>query len=175
MSNRQLEHNEVNQKRKVFPSVVICENIESPDNVGMIFRNCEAMGVSKIIFTGTSVLPPNRKIRKVSRSTDKLVEYLYVVSTIEAINLLAKEDYIPLAIEVSECSISVHTCLFSNKEKYAFIVGSEKHGVSAETLDAVNQTIEIPMFGLNTSINVVSALTIVLYEYSKQLTNVKTH
>lgn len=169
MSNRQLEHNEISSHRKQFPVVVICENIESPDNVGMIFRNCEAMGVTKIIFTGTSILPPNRKIRKVSRSTDKMIDYEYVEETIDAIAHLRDEEFKTIAVEIAESSINLHHYAVSDGGKYALIVGSEKSGVCANTLDAVDQTIAIPMFGQNTSINVVSALTIVLYEFSKQL------
>lgn len=169
MENRQLKHEEVKTELRKFPITVICENIESPENVGMIFRNCEAMGVERIYFTGTSIVPPNRKIRKISRATDRLVEFKYVKDTRELIANLKAEAYKVWAVEITSASKSLHQACFTNEQKNAFIIGSEKHGVEADTLTQVHGSIEIPLYGSNTSINVVSALTIVLYEVVKQL------
>lgn len=169
MQNRQLEHTEVKNTIRKFPLVVICENIESPENVGMVFRNCEAMGVEEIIFTGSSIRPPNRKIRKISRATDRSVKHSYTSSTITAIEELRKQNYEIIAIEITENSESLPECRFYGNKKYAFIVGSEKHGIEETTLHLVDKSAEIPLYGNNTSINVVSALTIALYEISKQL------
>lgn len=171
MYNRQLEHNEVHNNRRKFPVIVICENIESPDNVGMIFRNCEAMGVEEIIFTGSSIQLPNRKISKISRSTDKLVKHSYTETTTDAISMLVEKKFKVYAIEITESSQSIHSVKFKNNCNYALLVGSEKQGIDEESLQLVKDSIEIPLFGSNTSINVVSALTIALYELTKQLLN----
>ena len=45
----------------------------------------------------------------------------------------------------------------------AFVVGNETNGCSQETLKACDQIAEIPMWGVNTSLNVIISLGIVAY------------
>ena len=51
------------------------------------------------------------------------------------------------------------------------IVGNETHGVSKEVLDICDGIVEIPMFGVNKSLNVMVSLGIVLY---KVIENIQT-
>ena len=49
----------------------------------------------------------------------------------------------------------------------ALVVGHETDGVSKEVLDIVDQIVEIPMWGVNKSLNVMVSLGIVLFEAMK--------
>jgi tRNA G18 (ribose-2'-O)-methylase SpoU len=169
MEHRQLNHREVKNSSRKFPISVICENISTPENVGMIFRISEAMGVEEIIFTEESLLPPNRRISKVARSTDKIVPYQYSSSTLSVITQLRNANYKIAALEITDKSIELSQCSFQPTDKIALIIGSEKAGVNEETLLNIDLCIEIALFGQNTSINVVAALGISLYEITKQL------
>ena len=169
MENRQLEHYEIRNSERNFPLSVICENIETPENIGMVFRICEAMGVERIILTGTSITPPNRKISKVSRSTDKNLPYMYYKNTVKAVDGLKEQGYQIVALEITESSKNLSQAKFLSDKRYALIIGSEKHGVNTETLCCVDLCLEIELFGKNTSINVVSALAIALYEVTRQI------
>jgi tRNA G18 (ribose-2'-O)-methylase SpoU len=169
MINRQLEHSEIINSRKKFPLVVLCDNIESPENVGMIFRVCEAMGVGKIYLTGTTLALPNRKISKISRSTDKLVAWEYAEVIGEVIERLRSDSYEIMAVEVTDNSKYLTDLVFTPDKKLALIIGSEKHGVSASALEKAEVCCAIEMFGENSSMNVVTALSMVLYECSRQL------
>ena len=51
----------------------------------------------------------------------------------------------------------------------ALVVGHETDGVSKEVLDMADQIVEIPMWGVNTSLNVMASLGIVLFEAVKHL------
>ena len=46
-------------------------------------------------------------------------------------------------------------------------MGSERNGI--ENVDLVDYTISIPMYGRNSSMNVVHSLAIMLYEVTNQL------
>ena len=54
-----------------------------------------------------------------------------------------------------------------NKANYQFplvlIFGNESYGVKEETLKLVDQIVEIPMYGINKSLNVIVAASIVSY------------
>ncbi len=46
----------------------------------------------------------------------------------------------------------------------AFVVGNETTGISKEVLDICDAVVEIPMWGVNTSLNVIISLGIVSYQ-----------
>ena len=49
------------------------------------------------------------------------------------------------------------------KEPMAFVIGHETSGVTKEALKVCDQIVEIPMFGVNRSLNVMVSLAVVLY------------
>lgn len=51
----------------------------------------------------------------------------------------------------------------------ALVVGNETYGVSKEVLDLADLIVELPMWGVNKSLNVMVSCGIVLYEIMKQL------
>ena len=61
--------------------VVILNNIRSNENVGSIFRTCDAVGVSKIILCGYTPAPvdrfgrENKGLVKASLGAEKFVEW----------------------------------------------------------------------------------------------------
>src|SRR3989344_6990291 len=66
-----------------------------------------------------------------------------------------------IAIEQSGKSIDYRKADLA--EPVAFIVGHETSGVSKEALKLADQIVEIPMFGVNKSLNVMVSLAIILY------------
>ncbi|PIR79218.1 MAG: hypothetical protein COU26_02400, partial [Candidatus Levybacteria bacterium CG10_big_fil_rev_8_21_14_0_10_36_30] len=46
----------------------------------------------------------------------------------------------------------------------ALVVGNETDGISKEVLKLCDTIVELPMFGINTSLNVMVSLGIVLYK-----------
>ena len=54
-------------------------------------------------------------------------------------------------------------------QNIALIVGDENFGISEDVLKLCDAVIHIPMYGQNSSMNVVQATNIALYEITKQL------
>lgn len=50
----------------------------------------------------------------------------------------------------------------------AIVVGHETNGVSKEVLDMADMIVELPMWGINQSLNVMVSCGIILYEIMKQ-------
>ena len=44
--------------------IIITDNIRSAQNIGSIFRTCDALGYQKIYLCGISATPPNKEIAK---------------------------------------------------------------------------------------------------------------
>ncbi len=142
---------------------IILDNVLDTYNVGSIFRLADAVGARKVYLCGNTETPPNHRIKKASVNTWQWVEWEHAASAADAITYLRR--IIPkitvVAVELTETSIPYDT------EKYplplALVVGHETDGVSKKTLSLVDRTVELPMLGINTSLNVMVSLGIVLY------------
>lgn len=64
-------------------------------------------------------------------------------------------------------NVPLRDCDFSQYEGVALIVGNEREGVSQYALDNSAFSVHIDMYGVNSSINVSTALAIALYKCSE--------
>lgn len=170
MSVQQLNHSEIENERRVFPVSVVCDNINSAENVGMVFRISEAMGVEHLYLCGSTTAPPNKKLLRTSRSTEKYVPYTISESCSTVLEDLKNKGYTIVSLEITNESAELCKTNFNGMEKLALIIGNEKHGVEKDILSESDLCVEIKMFGNNTSVNVVNSLSIALYEITKQMT-----
>lgn len=167
---KQLNHYQIRNEEQKFPLVIVCDNIRTPENVGMIFRSSEAFGVDKIYFCG--ILVPeisNAKVRKTARSTELRVPHVYKESTVEVVEELKGEGYAIVGLDITNTSVDIKDYDFKSEKKIVLVLGAEREGISEEVLLKLQHTVHISMFGINTSINAVNALSISLYEITKQL------
>src|SRR3989344_1413914 len=82
-------------------------------------------------------------------------------------SLVAQNDRgVVIAVEQSTKSVQYNT--FDYKLPICLVVGHETHGVSKEVLKMADAIVEIPMFGVNKSLNVMVSLGIVLYKVIKK-------
>jgi TrmH family RNA methyltransferase len=74
-----------------------------------------------------------------------------------------------IAVEQDAKAVSISNFKFqiSNLLPVAIVVGHETEGVSKEVLDMADYIVEIPMFGVNKSLNVVVSTGIVLHRLLK--------
>lgn len=168
---KQLSHQETTNCVKTFPLVVLCESFLSPENVGMTFRICEAMGVHHLYLAGSSPTLPNRKIVKAARSAHKRVPHSHQLDTAGLLQQLKQDGYTLIGLEITNQSKDIRTFDFTTLDKIAFIAGAERYGISEASLNTLDATVHIPMYGLGSSMNVVTALSIGLYEITKQKDN----
>ncbi|MBI2430580.1 MAG: TrmH family RNA methyltransferase [Candidatus Levybacteria bacterium] len=156
------------KKIKKHPIYIILDNVLDTYNVGAIFRLCDAVAAEKVILCGQTETPPHTRIKKASINTTEWITWSYAQTAKEAIDDLRfkNKDLRIIAIEQSSKSVSYDKADYSFP--IAFVVGHETEGVSKEVLDIADQIVEIPMWGVNKSLNVMVSLGIVLYEAMKQ-------
>ena len=168
MSNRQLQHadhtenqgTKTNRQRQIS---LLAHDITVPMNVGSLFRISDALSIEKIYLSGDTPTPPNNKIRKTSRSTEKYVAYESIENPIKLIERLKQENYTIIALEITSDSIPLQQLQLENDQKVCLILGSENTGVSQELLQLADITTHIPMLGHNSSMNVATACGIAVY------------
>ena len=174
MSNRQLEHTDhlegQDKKKKSKRQIsLLAHDITVPMNVGSLFRISDALGIEKIYLSGDTPTPPNSKIRKTSRSTEKYVPYETADNPIELIQQLKEQNYTIIALEITSDSIPLQELKLEQDQKVCLVLGSENTGVSKELLELADITTHIPMLGHNSSMNVATACGIAVYELTKNL------
>lgn len=164
MKTKQLKHTEVLNATKIKEIIVITENIRTPENIGMLFRIVEAFGVQKVFLVGDSPNLNNKKVLRTARNTEKGLDIKYVEKTKPLLYALKKENYFLVGLEHTNTSVNIKKYNFTKHKKIALFVGAERYGIEKETLLNLNITVHIEMFGKNSSINVVNALGICLFE-----------
>lgn len=165
----QLKHEENQFEPTQFPITLVCDNISFQQNIGSLFRIGEAFGIEKIIFTGKDIPLNPRKINKTSRSTHLHVAHSVIEENKDLITYLQQHNYEIIALEIASTSKRLKEVELPSDKKIALVIGNEINGISDELLNISNQIVHINMFGKNSSMNVVQAASIALYEITSKL------
>lgn len=163
----QLNHYNTTFKKQKFPIILICDNVTNAPNIGSLFRISDAFGIERLILCGENI-QLGRKSAKTSRATEKVVNYSIETSALNVIQELITKGYQVISLEITNNSTPIHKTKFSSNSPIALVIGDENFGVSESILKLSNTVIHIEMFGQNSSMNVVQATNIALYEITKQ-------
>ena len=157
------------KKIRKNPITIICDNVLDTYNVGAIFRLADAVAAEKVYLCGATETPPNSKIKKASINTWQWVNWQYAETAIAVIFRLrqyyggqANAKCQIVAVEQDKRSKPFDKVEY--KFPLAVIVGNETYGVSKEILDIADEIVELPMCGVNKSLNVMVSCGIVLYK-----------
>lgn len=153
--------------------VVILNNIRSSENVGSIFRTCDAAGVSKLILVGYTPAPvdrfgrENKGLTKASLGAEKFVVWERAESLEGAIKDLKIERLKIVGVEQDGKAVNYKNLktskLLASSSKLVLVFGNEVDGLSKEDLKLCDIVAEIPMRGQKESLNVAVCVGIVLY------------
>ena len=153
------------------PIYIVCDNVLDTYNVGSIFRLADAVAATQILLCGATEIPPNTRIKKASINTTEWVPWEYFKDAKSAVQSLkikvplqGKQNQNLKIISVEQDSRSVPFYKAEYSFPIALVVGNETYGISKEVLDISDLIVEIPMWGVNKSLNVMVSLGIVLFE-----------
>ena len=173
LNAKQLRTNEVDpsiaSSMKKNPITIILDNVLDTYNVGSIFRLADAVAAEKVIICGETLTPPNSRIKKASINTWQWVDWSYAPSAKQAIIELKTQNSMAKIIAVEQDKRSKPFYQVKYDLPLAIVVGNETYGVSKEVLDMADTIVELPMWGINKSLNVMVSLGIVLYEIMEQI------
>jgi tRNA G18 (ribose-2'-O)-methylase SpoU len=163
---RDVDEKEISEKIKLIKRqsiYFILENIYDTYNIGGLFRLADGLAIEKIYICGESEIPPNSRIKKASIGTYKVVPWVYKKTAREAIKELrkSKKNIKIIAVEQDKQSIPYQKADYSLP--LALVLGNETYGVTKKTLQLCDQIVEIPMWGVNKSLNVIVSAAIVSY------------
>lgn len=147
-------------------NIIVCENIRSAYNVWVIIRTADGLGYD-VVLSGYSPHPHKvEKVKKSSLGAENSIWLTQYWNTSEAIDVLKNYWYTLIALEITEKSTALNSLDRSLLGEWptALIVGNEKTWVLAETLEACDIVLHIPMKGSKASLNVAEAASIGMWE-----------
>lgn len=164
------------KKQKRNPIFIILSNIRSLQNVGLVFRVCDAVKAERLYLTGFTGYPPLAKgdlrregvkihaANQIEKTAIRTIEYQpweYKEDSVKVIKNLKKQGCQIVAVEQTWQSIDYRNAPY--KFPIALIFGHEREGIDAPVLKLADFAVEIPMLGMGNSLNVAMAVTVLGY------------
>jgi len=153
------------QENKTFNGPdIICDGLQSPENLGSILRVADAAGSKKIILLDSGLNLENKKLSKLARSTDKHLDIQHF--TFQQFKELRHQYNALYALEITDQSFNAFTTNITPCN--AIVLGHEAGGIREELLAICDMAVHLPMYGINGSMNISHALAVFLFEWRRQ-------
>lgn len=141
--------------------VLACPAFKSKVNLSRIVRLAGCASVEKIVACGTAKIDST-----IARDGIGHVVIERRRTLVPVLKALRKEGYRIVGLEQTDRSEVIYE--YEYQRRTALVIGHERYGMNAEELALVDDVIEIPVYGMPHSYNVVTATTMAVYEYLRQ-------
>jgi tRNA G18 (ribose-2'-O)-methylase SpoU len=142
------------------------DGLSNAENLGVVVRNCAALGVQALIVGETSGSPFLTRAIRTSMGTIFRLPAVEVMSLVAALTTLRARGVRCIAAHpptdgqrLSQTDWTSDCCV---------VFGSEGYGLSSPVLEVCDEVVAIPMASGVDSLNVGSAAAVVLYEVQRQ-------
>lgn len=161
MSAKHIRHKEFTELERPRELVLVCPALKSGVNLSRMVRLASCAGVTKIITSGTTKLDP-----KIARDGVDQIEIVRKRTLVPVLKDLKSQGYRIVGLEQTDNSHLIFD--YAYERKTALLIGHERHGITDEELAITDDCVEIPVYSLPYSYNVVTATTMAVYEYCRQ-------
>lgn len=169
---RRPKQSSLDEVLKSAKRVAVLERLSDSANVGAIFRSAAALGIDAVLAFNNCAEPLNRRTVRVSMGSVFLVPWAFFDKENFkepqcAVEYLRQKGYKTAALALKDNSINITDSALKTADRLALFLGAEGDGLSAQTIDACDYTVKIPMHHNVDSLNVGAAATIAFWELSK--------
>jgi TrmH family RNA methyltransferase len=146
--------------------LLVAENLQNPDNLGMVVRTADAAGVAAVVAAGEATDPLHRNCVRAARGA---VGRIAIFTCADLPAWLA--DLGRRGFQVIGATAHADVSLFESRLQppIAIVVGNEEHGVTRRVLDVCTESVRIPMAPGQDSLNVGVAAGVLLFEVRRRL------
>ncbi|MCK5002810.1 MAG: TrmH family RNA methyltransferase [Gammaproteobacteria bacterium] len=169
MKHRKLTFDDHESSSLKFPVSILTDNITLTKNIGALFRLCDSLGIEHLYLAGNAAVSADTKLSKVSRFTERSVSHSIEQDALQTVNQLKINGYTIISLELTSHSTNIRDFDFAIAEKICLILGNESKGVNDDLLKASDHCVHIPMLGMNSSMNVICAASIAVFEITRNL------
>lgn len=151
-------------RKNRHPLSLLAAGLEDVRNIGALFRLADAARLEHLYFLGWPEGLNPKKLKRISRSTVDWVPHT-VLQMEEAQAMAQRLNFVGLEITTD----SVPYTAYQPEAGTVLVLGHEAHGIPEELLRCCRQCIHLPMYGVNTSMNVAMAAGIAAYRVLESL------
>jgi tRNA G18 (ribose-2'-O)-methylase SpoU len=147
-------------------TLVVCPDVNDPDNLGSIIRSSSALGVDGLLLGNGCADPYSRRVSRLSMG------HVYRLPFVESHDLhhdlLSLRDNwnVELAATVIEPGAEPLNSA-ARSSRFALLLGNEAHGLAPEWVQLCQRRITIPMRETGDSLNVSVSAAIFLYHFTR--------
>lgn len=152
-------------KRDNTQTVVVCDGIQDPGNLGTIIRTASAAGCDAVITSPDSADVYNPKT---VRSTGGAVFHIPVIPGQDIESAIKALSSCGLKVFCAEPSGGKDIYSTDLSKKFVIVVGNEGSGVSSATRRLCDGAVTIPMSKTTESLNAAAAAAVILFESLRQ-------
>lgn len=138
------------------------ENLQDPSNLGAIARSCEALGADGILLSKNCCDPFSPKSLRASMGTLLRIPVIILDDFVNDIKKLGLKTF---ACVVDSEALPITKANFTDGS--IVLIGNEANGLTADTINACDLKITIPMNGTAESLNASVAAAIAVWEMMK--------
>lgn len=141
--------------------ILACPAFKSSVNLSRIVRLAGCAAAEKIIACGSAKIDPT-----IARDGAEYIQVERRRTLLPVLKKLKQDNYHLVGLEQTDRSSILYE--YSFPRRTALVIGHERLGLSDEALALMDDLIEIPVYGMPHSYNVVTATTMAVYEYCRQ-------
>ena len=158
------------QKYTISPLLIICDHIQDPQNLGTILRVADSAGVNGVIIPKDRSAEVTPAVVRASAGAAEHIIVAKVVNIARTIAFLKDRSFWVAGLDCNLNAVLYETV--ATKDPLAIVVGEEGKGLSRLVKEKCDCLLHIPMYGKINSMNVATALAVVLHEIKRQSRNI---
>lgn len=143
-----------------FARGILADNVDNPVNVGSIVRNAAAMGWDTLFLDDNGADPFARRSLRVAMGTAFGVRHARVSDVGEFLCAMHAQHVTTIGLTPRADATPLASVALPAERRRLILLGSERHGLSDEILDACTMRVRIEMHGGVDSLNVAAASAI---------------
>jgi tRNA G18 (ribose-2'-O)-methylase SpoU len=145
-------------------TLVICPEIQDPENLGGILRTSSALGVDALVLGSNSADPFSRRALRVSMGAALQVPILQSRELAKDLTWLRDREAVRLVATVLD-ETATRLERATREPRVGLLFGNEAHGLGRNWLEICNEQVTIPMRAGTDSLNVAAACAIVTHHF----------
>lgn len=140
--------------------VLVLENVNSPTNLGAVFRSAAGLGMDAVLLSPTCCDPLYRRAVRVSMGEVFSVPYAWLDDWPGSLTALAADGWRVLALTPADDAVLLSEVALAPQDRVALLLGAEGPGLTGEAQAASTQRVRIGMADGVDSLNVGAAAAI---------------
>jgi len=148
--------------------ILVAEAVDNPTNLGAITRSAAALGWDALILMAGSADPLARRALRVSMGTGLTLPFARLANGDTIGALLNRHQCVSYGLTPSDSAIDI-AAVNPTADRIALLLGSERDGLDADTMQSVHTLVRIPMHAGVDSLNVGVAAAIAMYALGSRI------